>query len=105
MASWLKKWLRGTVVGLMLLLAAAANLVSFSYDADDDDDTPPITVELSLSAPVRKAAHLVRQQSSTHTIRVKDEARAARQTAPSVAERVRHLHTATSPQVVTPLRT
>jgi hypothetical protein len=37
---------RNFILALMLLLAVAASLVSFSYDADDQDDIPPVTVEL-----------------------------------------------------------
>ena len=48
----------------MLLLAGAANLVSISYDNDNDEDTPPVTVELSLAAPVRKDIQLPRHSGS-----------------------------------------
>jgi hypothetical protein len=34
------------VLGVMILLAATASLVSMSYDSDDRDDAPPVTVEL-----------------------------------------------------------
>lgn len=37
---------RNFILGLMLLLAVAASLISFSYDADTQDDIPPVTVEL-----------------------------------------------------------
>lgn len=37
---------RNFILALMLLLAVAASLVSFSYDADAQDDIPPVTVEL-----------------------------------------------------------
>lgn len=37
---------RNFILALMLLLAVAASLVSFSYDADTQDDIPPVTVEL-----------------------------------------------------------
>lgn len=59
----LTRYFRGIVLGLMLLLAGAANLVSISYDNDNDDDTPPVTVELNLAAPARKDI----QVSSRHS--------------------------------------
>jgi hypothetical protein len=37
---------RNLILALMVLLAVAASLVSFSYDADTQDDIPPVTVEL-----------------------------------------------------------
>jgi hypothetical protein len=45
---------RNFVLSLMLLLAVAASLVSFSYDADAQDDIPPVTVELKFlpQAPI-----------------------------------------------------
>ncbi|HET9838681.1 MAG TPA: hypothetical protein VFR84_10630 [Candidatus Angelobacter sp.] len=104
MAFWLKRLLRGSVVGLMLLLAASANLVSFSYDADDDDETPPVTVELSIGAPVKKAAHLVRQQSSAEAAPPKDHLPAAEQMASAAVLPSLRLHP-NSPQLVIPLRT
>jgi hypothetical protein len=54
----LTRYFRGVVLGLMLLLAGAANLVSISYDNDNDEDTPPVTVELNLAAPVKKDIQL-----------------------------------------------
>jgi len=42
------------VLGAMLLLAAAANMICVSYDTDDDEDTPQVTIELNLAAPVKK---------------------------------------------------
>jgi hypothetical protein len=104
MAFWLKRLLRGSVVGLMLLLAATANLVSFSYDADDDDDTPPITVEINVGAPVKKATHLVKQQSSAEAAQLKSQVPVAEQIASAGVSPVPRLHL-TSPQLVIPLRT
>lgn len=45
---------RKFILALMLLLAVAASLVSFSYDADAQDDIPPVTVELKFlpQAPI-----------------------------------------------------
>jgi hypothetical protein len=63
MRSFVNRLLRGAVLGVMLLVAATANLVSFSYDADGDDETPPVNVELSIVAPNKKLAHVVRQHA------------------------------------------
>jgi hypothetical protein len=40
------RYIRGVMVILALLLASAANLVEFSYDADHDETTPPVVVDL-----------------------------------------------------------
>jgi hypothetical protein len=66
------KCFRGAVLGLMLLLAGVANLVSVSYDADNDEDTPPVTVEMNLIAPVKKNTHLPTRHVQAETIRQKD---------------------------------
>jgi hypothetical protein len=60
----LTRYFRNVVLGLMLLLAGAANLVSISYDNDNDEDTPPVTVELDLAATARKDIQLPRQSGS-----------------------------------------
>jgi len=57
MSIW-QKSVRGAVLGLMLLLTGAAPLFTVAVDNDDDDDTPPITVEMNLVAPSRKAVHM-----------------------------------------------
>jgi|SRR5579864_5336346 len=67
----LYKCFRGAVLGLMLLLAGAANLVCVSYDTDNDEDTPPITVEMNLVTP-RKNTHLPNKNVQAETIRQKD---------------------------------
>ena len=102
MPLFLHRLLRGTVLGVMLLLAATANLVSFSYDADDDDDTPPVTVELSIGAPVKKATHLVKQQSASHIASVGGQIAPADLLAS--AEFFPALQDNSSPQLVIPLR-
>ncbi len=68
MRSFLNRLLRGAVLGVMLLVAATANLVSFSYDADGDDETPPVNIELSIVAPNKKLAHVVRQHAPAHRL-------------------------------------
>jgi hypothetical protein len=71
MSKILYKCFRGAVLGLMLLLAGAANLVCVSYDTDNDEDTPPITVEMNLVTP-RKNTHLPNKNVQAETIRQKD---------------------------------
>ena len=51
------RYFRGLVLGTMVLLAGAANLVCISYDDDGDEDTPPVTIELNVVAPTRRAVH------------------------------------------------
>lgn len=103
MASFVNRLLRGMVVGVMLLLAATASLVSFSYDADDDDDTPPITIELSIVAPAKRPAHLIKQQSPARVSHLRDEETPASQIASAELEPVLLLAQG-SPQLVIPLR-
>ena len=64
MTPFLHKILRGAVLGMMILLAGAANLVCVSYDTDDDEDTPPITVEMNLLTPSRKNLHIPKLQNA-----------------------------------------
>ena len=73
MASFLHKFLRFAVLGLMFLLAGTANLVCVSYDTDNDEDTPPITVELSVVAPSKKDVQVAAPQARTQTFRLRDE--------------------------------
>lgn len=73
MASFLHKFLRFAVLGLMFLLAGTANLVCVSYDTDNDEDTPPITVELSIVAPSKKDVQVAAPQARTQSFRLRDE--------------------------------
>ena len=104
MVSFLNRLLRGTVLGLMLLLAATANLVSFSYDADDDDDTPPVNIELNIVTSTKKPAHLVKHHSSVPASRVENEGIAVEETASTALHSVLPIEKA-SPQLAIPLRT
>jgi hypothetical protein len=63
MSLWHKS-LRGAVLGLMLLLTGAAPLFTVAVDNDDDDDTPPVTVEINLVVPSRKAVHMSTAEAS-----------------------------------------
>ena len=97
------RYFRGVVLGLMLLLAAAANFVSISYDNDDDEDTPPVTVELSLAAPVRKDVQLPKSQSSSAVFHLQDAQPASGLVAALAFESVPQL-TVGPPQLAVPLR-
>ena len=58
------RFLRGAVLGMMLLLSAMASMVCFSYDADNDESTPPVTVEFSGIVPSKKGIQISGPRSS-----------------------------------------
>lgn len=61
----LTKYIRGAVLGMMLLLSGMAGMVCFSYDADGDDSTPPVTVEFNGVVPSKKGIQVSSLRSST----------------------------------------
>jgi hypothetical protein len=61
----LTRYLRGAVLGMMLLLSGMASMVCFSYDADGDDSTPPVTVEFNGVVPSKKGIQVSSPSSST----------------------------------------
>jgi hypothetical protein len=65
------RFLRGAVLGMMLLLSGMASMVCFSYDADNDESTPPVTVEFNGVVPSKKGIQISRPSSSViaHQIR------------------------------------
>jgi hypothetical protein len=65
------RFLRGAVLGMMLLLSGMASMVCFSYDADNDESTPPVTVEFSGIVPSKKGIQISMPSSSVaaHHIR------------------------------------
>ena len=65
------RFLRGAVLGVMLLLSGMASMVCFSYDADNDESTPPVTVEFNGVVPSKKGMQISRPRSSVvaHHIR------------------------------------
>ena len=69
----LTKYIRGAVLGMMLLLSGMAGMVCFSYDADGDDSTPPVTVEFNGVVPSKKGIQI----SSPHSSAVAHHARGA----------------------------
>jgi hypothetical protein len=61
----LTRYLRGAVLGMMLLLSGMAGMVCFSYDADGDESTPPVTVEFNGVVPSKKGIQVSSPRSST----------------------------------------
>jgi len=57
------RFLRGAVLGMMLLLSGMASMVCFSYDADNDESTPPVTVEFNGVLPSKKGIQISRPRS------------------------------------------
>ena len=89
---------------MMLLLAGTANLVCMSYDADDDEDTPPISIELSIVAPCKKAIQVSKPSSHARTSRLRDEKPVTAQATPAIFASPTLLDQ-TSPRLQVPLRT
>lgn len=102
----LTRYLRGAVLGMMLLLSGMAGMVCFSYDADGDDSTPPVTVEFNGVVPSKKGI----QVSSPRSIAVAQHVQGAQPASPELLASVSFLsRPATdmdkgSPQLVVPLR-
>jgi hypothetical protein len=105
----LTRYLRGAVLGMMLLLSGMASMVCFSYDADGDESTPPVTVEFNGVVPSKKGI----QVSSPRLSAVAHHARYAQ---PAALELLASVNTLSvrfssapaldkgSPQLVVPLR-
>jgi hypothetical protein len=104
MTPFLHRLLRGTVLGLMFLLAGTANLVCVSYDADNDDETPPISIELSILAPCKKSIQVASPRANTQSFRLRDEKPVTSPVA-SAAFAIPTLLEQTAPQLLVPLRT
>jgi hypothetical protein len=68
----LTRFLRGAVLGMMLLLSGMAGMVCFSYDADGDESTPPVTVEFNGVVPSKKGIQVSSPRSSTVAQHVRD---------------------------------
>ena len=72
MKPFLTRYLRGAVLGMMLLLSGMAGMVCFSYDADGDDSTPPVTVEFNGVVPSKKSIQVSSLRSSAVAQHVRD---------------------------------
>lgn len=68
----LTRYLRGAVLGMMLLLSGMAGMVCFSYDADGDESTPPVTVEFNGVVPSKKSIQVSSLRSSAVAQHVRD---------------------------------
>ena len=64
MKPFLTRYIRGAVLGMMLLLSGMAGMVCFSYDADGDESTPPVTVEFNGVVPSKKGIQVSSPRSS-----------------------------------------
>src|SRR5258707_14754617 len=69
----LTRYLRGAVLGMMLLLSGMAGMVCFSYDADGDESTPPVTIEFNGVVPSKKSVQIPKPQSTAAAHHVRDE--------------------------------
>jgi hypothetical protein len=72
MRPFLIRFLRGLVLGVMLLLSGIASMVCFSYDGDDDESTPPVTVELNGVLPSKKPTQIPGPRSSAAIHHIRD---------------------------------
>jgi len=90
------RFLRGAVLGMMLLLSGMASMVCFSYDADNDESTPPVTVEFSGIVPSKKGIQISQPRSSVIAHHVRDTEPPSVDFAASVV-----LSTASAPVLIT----
>src|ERR1044071_3782391 len=65
------RFLRGAVLGMMLLLSGMASMVCFSYDADNDESTPPVTVEFNGVVPSKKSIQISQPRSGVVAQRIR----------------------------------
>jgi hypothetical protein len=64
---FLKAYLRGTVLAMMFILAAAASCLSESYDPDPYDDAPPVvTLEFQYLVPEYASIQMQNAFSRSH---------------------------------------
>jgi hypothetical protein len=102
----LTRYLRGAVLGMMLLLSGMAGMVCFSYDADGDESTPPVTVEFNGVVPSKKGI----QVSSPRSNAVANHVGATQPASTELLASVNYLSIPAmdmdkgSPQLVVPLR-
>jgi len=103
MQSFISSSLRISLIGVMLLVAAAANLICISYDANDQDDIPPVSVDLKF---VQESPRAVVDQVRTSSMGTPElnPAPVVKPQQPLLAEsRVRSLPELSSPEVLAPL--
>ncbi|HEY2168501.1 MAG TPA: hypothetical protein VGJ30_02675 [Candidatus Angelobacter sp.] len=100
----LTRYLRGAVLGMMLLLSGMASMVCFSYDADGDESTPPVTVEFNGVVPSKKGIQVSSPRSTAVAHHVRDAQPASVELLASVNFSVVPALDKGSPQLVVPLR-
>jgi hypothetical protein len=100
----LTRYLRGAVLGMMLLLSGMAGMVCFSYDADGDESTPPVTVEFNGVVPSKKGIQVSSPRSNTVAHHVRDAQPATVELVASVNSLSLPTLDKGSPQLVVPLR-
>jgi hypothetical protein len=105
MASFWHKSVRCVTLGLMILLTGIAPLLTISIDNDDDDDTPPMTVEMNVVAPARKAVHLPTAEASAQPFAGSPNSETFAKASLASQHHPTLEATMVSPQLVVPLRT
>jgi hypothetical protein len=100
----LTKYLRGAVLGMMLLLSGMASMVCFSYDADGDESTPPVTVEFNGVVPSKKGIQVSSPRSSAVAHHVRDTQQPSVEFLASLRLSSAPALDKGSPQLVVPLR-
>ncbi len=69
------KWIRGLVLGCMMILAGTASCSSDSYDPDPYDDVPPVvTVDFNYVVPGRITIRLPQNQNK-RSVRIASESK------------------------------
>src|ERR1700730_4470909 len=100
----LTRFLRGAVLGMMLLLSGMAGMVCFSYDADGDESTPPVTVEFNGVVPSKKGIQVSSPRSSAVAHHVRDTQQPSFEFLASLRLSSAPALDKGSPQLVVPLR-
>ena len=99
-----RKSLVSAILGFALVLIGTASLFTILVDNDGDDDTPPITVELNLVAPVKKAVQLTKAEAHQSPV-FGNSAQPSRHLASNFQEEAAPGPGKGSPQLLVPLRT
>ena len=98
------RYLRGAVLGMMLLLSGMASMMCFSYDADGDESTPPVTVEFNGVVPSKKGIQVSTQRFSVAAHPIRDTQPAAPDFLVAVNFSAAPALDKGSPQLIVPLR-
>jgi hypothetical protein len=104
MLSSKRKSLVSAILGFALVLIGTASLFTVLVDNDGDDDTPPITIELSLVAPVKKAVQITKAEAHQSPV-FGNSTQQSRRMASNFQEEPTSGAGMGSPQLLVPLRT